>query len=359
MLIKFGDKGDNVERIQNALKDLGYALEVDGDFGNQTDQAVRQFQEDNGLEVDGIVGEDTLTALGLDPETLEPLDSATDDSSTTFTDQDSSGISSSSSNGGTRDLPAAKKVQINKVRQTIPTGPGVNLVDITDDVSVIRGRILIANFDVNSSELKLEASPALEDVAAAMNSSPDVIGVFGLGSTDPIVDSPEKEEQLNRSVRLVYQIPLPQFVKTQPPPPEPVGSKKWAVRLVLSGGAGHAGIGGAGALGELKNLKTGEVKQGSFQGGGLGFGLQTPGGDPGFGDWVEFETDDHYTFDSFDGTLARLTMTGAGIAIIGYCVAYLSFPLLGANSIYVGGWNMGAFGIDGSTNVGWWNVIGL
>src|SRR5215203_5820210 len=36
MLIKFGDKGTNVESIQQALKDLGYGLEVDGAFGNQT-----------------------------------------------------------------------------------------------------------------------------------------------------------------------------------------------------------------------------------------------------------------------------------------------------------------------------------
>src|SRR5688572_349391 len=75
MLIKFGAKGENVERIQRALQDLGYDLEVDGDFGNQTYQAVRRFQEDNGLEVDGKVGENTLTALGLDPDTLQEVSS--------------------------------------------------------------------------------------------------------------------------------------------------------------------------------------------------------------------------------------------------------------------------------------------
>jgi len=73
MLIKFGAKGENVKIIQRALQDLGYDLEVDGDFKNQTYQAVREFQESNGLEVDGKVGENTLVALGLDPATLEPL----------------------------------------------------------------------------------------------------------------------------------------------------------------------------------------------------------------------------------------------------------------------------------------------
>jgi peptidoglycan hydrolase-like protein with peptidoglycan-binding domain len=36
---------------------------VDGDFGSETDSAVRSFQSDKGLEVDGIVGQDTWAAL--------------------------------------------------------------------------------------------------------------------------------------------------------------------------------------------------------------------------------------------------------------------------------------------------------
>ncbi len=94
MLIQFGARGEYVERIQRTLNGLGYDVEVDGDFGNQTYQAVRQFQEDNGLEVDGKAGKDTLTAMGLDPETLEPLESATDDHST---DPDSAEMSSDDS----------------------------------------------------------------------------------------------------------------------------------------------------------------------------------------------------------------------------------------------------------------------
>jgi peptidoglycan hydrolase-like protein with peptidoglycan-binding domain len=50
--------GEDVRRLQLRLKELGYS-EVgvpDGDFGSLTDQAVRHFQEDQGLKVDGIVG---------------------------------------------------------------------------------------------------------------------------------------------------------------------------------------------------------------------------------------------------------------------------------------------------------------
>ena len=58
-----GDKGDGVKQIQQALKDAGYKVSVDGDFGNQTDAAVRQFQKKNNLKVDGIVGKITWGKL--------------------------------------------------------------------------------------------------------------------------------------------------------------------------------------------------------------------------------------------------------------------------------------------------------
>lgn len=56
--IKQGDTGDDVKRLQRVFaraKVLG-PEGVDGIFGPQTDQAVRDFQQSNGLVVDGIVG---------------------------------------------------------------------------------------------------------------------------------------------------------------------------------------------------------------------------------------------------------------------------------------------------------------
>jgi hypothetical protein len=128
--------------------------------------------------------------------------------------------------------------------------------------------------------------------------------------------------------------------------------------MIFGGGAAHRGIGGIYAIGQLKNRKTGDIISGSFIGGGLGIGLQTPGVDPGFGDWADFTTDDAYNFTDFDGTFARLTIAGAGIGIIGYALAWISFPKRGANGIYVGGANMGAIGADASTNVGTWVLHG-
>ncbi|MBQ9786387.1 MAG: spore cortex-lytic enzyme [Clostridia bacterium] len=54
------------KQVQQKLKELGYYNgAVDGIFGKQTITAIKNFQRDYGLKVDGIVGTRTLKALGL------------------------------------------------------------------------------------------------------------------------------------------------------------------------------------------------------------------------------------------------------------------------------------------------------
>ena len=65
-LSKYGSRGDEVTQIQTRLAELGYDPgAADGIFGARTQAAVRAFQQDYGLAVDGIVGDNTLRALGL------------------------------------------------------------------------------------------------------------------------------------------------------------------------------------------------------------------------------------------------------------------------------------------------------
>ncbi|NES64082.1 MAG: peptidoglycan-binding protein [Okeania sp. SIO2D1] len=51
-----GSRGNDVERLQMTLNEMGYSLVVDGIFGSNTEAAVKEFQKNSRLEVDGIVG---------------------------------------------------------------------------------------------------------------------------------------------------------------------------------------------------------------------------------------------------------------------------------------------------------------
>lgn len=68
-LLKWGSIGSDVRTLQEKLKQLGYTLEVDGYFGQQTDQIIRKFQTDRQLAVDGVVGMNTWKAIIAATET--------------------------------------------------------------------------------------------------------------------------------------------------------------------------------------------------------------------------------------------------------------------------------------------------
>jgi len=62
-VLRRGSFGDAVIDLQELLRTHGYLLSIDGDFGAATELAVRDFQLENGLQTDGIVGQFTWTAL--------------------------------------------------------------------------------------------------------------------------------------------------------------------------------------------------------------------------------------------------------------------------------------------------------
>ena len=61
--LSFGCKSPSVETMQNLLVDVGYELDVDGIFGNETKEVLTKFQEEYKLEVDAICGCQTWKAL--------------------------------------------------------------------------------------------------------------------------------------------------------------------------------------------------------------------------------------------------------------------------------------------------------
>ena len=68
--ISFGSSGEDVKNLQLKLNELGdYNLETDGVFGSKTQAAVKDYQQKNGLSVDGIVGNQTWSSLETKPAT--------------------------------------------------------------------------------------------------------------------------------------------------------------------------------------------------------------------------------------------------------------------------------------------------
>ena len=62
-----GSQGEKVRMLQERLKALGYYTdEVDGQFGPGTREAVVTFQQKNGLDADGLAGEETQRVLYSD-----------------------------------------------------------------------------------------------------------------------------------------------------------------------------------------------------------------------------------------------------------------------------------------------------
>ncbi|WP_160724751.1 C39 family peptidase [Bacillus sp. USDA818B3_A] len=64
-ILKRGSRGPSVTELQRKLTSLGYNTKgIDGIFGVNTENAVRQFQKARHIQVDGIVGPVTLKAMG-------------------------------------------------------------------------------------------------------------------------------------------------------------------------------------------------------------------------------------------------------------------------------------------------------
>src|SRR3712207_8832061 len=72
----YGSTSDMVKEIQSKLKSWGYySGEADGIYGYKTYEAVKYFQQKNGLSIDGVVGSRTLAALGRSEEHTSELQS--------------------------------------------------------------------------------------------------------------------------------------------------------------------------------------------------------------------------------------------------------------------------------------------
>lgn len=62
-VLRRGNRGEEVRELQTLLSDKGYTVLVDGIFGDKTYEAVKAYQADHDLQVDGVVGSKTWDKL--------------------------------------------------------------------------------------------------------------------------------------------------------------------------------------------------------------------------------------------------------------------------------------------------------
>ena len=127
--LRRGSKGSDVSSLQQMLIDKGYDLGdtgADGKFGPRTAAAVKQFQTDFGLQVDGIAGDQTMSALnraqgGARPTPASP--GALPSSSNTATGGRGDGNAELQRRRGYQDGLAASRTTTSPSAVT-PPGPG-------------------------------------------------------------------------------------------------------------------------------------------------------------------------------------------------------------------------------------------
>jgi peptidoglycan hydrolase-like protein with peptidoglycan-binding domain len=68
-MLRRGTRGEDVRWLQRRLQVHGANPgPADGVFGRWTDNAVREFQQQQGLDIDGLAGPDTIHALARPPD---------------------------------------------------------------------------------------------------------------------------------------------------------------------------------------------------------------------------------------------------------------------------------------------------
>lgn len=132
--LKSGDKGTEVKKLQQALKDLGYNVSADGTYGPITVAAVTAFQKLNGLDDDGIAGAKTQTVLYSG--NAKRYDSSSNSGSSSG---GSSSGGSSSGGTGTTVAPNGATIQLlhwfNDVKPTLKNGQNLIAYDPETGIS--------------------------------------------------------------------------------------------------------------------------------------------------------------------------------------------------------------------------------
>lgn len=149
---KRGDRGNDVIKLQQALKILGmYAGNCDGIFGEQTEVSVKKFQKSRGLSQDGVAGKVTIKLL------------FGEDAADAGKNTSSSSSSSSGSSSGSSSSSSSKTEKVNWFsggNNIIPRGATFTIKDVRTGVTIKCKHLFGANH--------LDAEPLTRDDTAKL-----------------------------------------------------------------------------------------------------------------------------------------------------------------------------------------------
>lgn len=145
--LKVGSSGSDVTKLQQALKDQGYNITVDGQFGNQTASVVKQYQQKNGLIVDGLAGDQTLGKLYA--STTAP---STQTNTTTATPSNTASNTAQSAPAVTPNAYQQALAALNAAQKELPTYKGTYDQQLNDLYNKIINREKFT-YDVNADAL--------------------------------------------------------------------------------------------------------------------------------------------------------------------------------------------------------------
>ncbi|MDO5836956.1 MAG: peptidoglycan-binding domain-containing protein [Methanobacterium sp.] len=137
--LRLGSTGDKVKELQQWLTDYGYySGDVDGNFGADTEKAVKTFQEEAGLIVDGVVGKDTTKAMENWDKYVAEVQAAAGEESSSDTSADTS-YSSRKSTTSTKKSYATAVRSYSKRSYSSYGGKGVG--DCWDNSAALYGQL--------------------------------------------------------------------------------------------------------------------------------------------------------------------------------------------------------------------------
>ena len=205
--LSYGSKGSEVTELQKLLNQNGYSLDADGIYGAKTQAAVKDYQQKNGLSVDGIVGNNTWGAL-------------TKVSTDTTANQSTATTDTASNNVGYQESDVVKQAQA-MIQQQLSNKPGQYQsawqTQLDDTISKILNREKFS-YDLNGDALyqqykdqyMLQGQKAMMDT---MGQAQAMTGGYGNSYAQGVGQQAYQGymQQLNDKIPELYQLALSKY----------------------------------------------------------------------------------------------------------------------------------------------------